>query len=151
MNRNTIRTVRVLLCTLIVAAMACIVYRSIAVAEVMAEQAVAPVATDIPSVTTGMNWSSLATVAGCTGATVLISQFLKFPLDKVWKIPTRCLVYFIALVISIIAGYFTNGCLTVNDISLNFLNSFVIAAAAYGTYEVSFSKIEVKKNEDDNS
>ena len=42
-------------------------------------------------------WESLATLAGATMATVLIVELLKLPLDKVWKISTRVLVYFIAL------------------------------------------------------
>lgn len=93
---------------------------------------------------TGFDWGFLATISGCTAATVLISQFVKFPLDKCWKIPTKCLVYFIALAISVIAGYFTNHCMNLEGVVLSILNSFIVAAAAYGTYELSFKKIEKK-------
>ena len=45
------------------------------------------------------SWEQLATIAGATLATLLIVQLLKLPLDKVWKIPTRILAYFIALIV----------------------------------------------------
>ena len=44
-------------------------------------------------------WEYLATIAGATVATLLIVQLLKLPLDKVWKIPTRIVVYVISLII----------------------------------------------------
>jgi len=37
---------------------------------------------------TPYTWEYLATLAGATAATLLIVQFLKVPLDKVWKIPS---------------------------------------------------------------
>ena len=87
------------------------------------------------------SWLYLATVAGATAATLLIVQFLKVPLDMVWKIPTRLLVYLIALVIMLVAQYFTDG-LTVEKAALAFINAFVVALAAYGSYELTFSKID---------
>jgi hypothetical protein len=87
------------------------------------------------------SWVYLATVAGATAATLLIVQFLKVPLDTVWKIPTRLLVYLIALVIMLVAQYFTDG-LTVEKAALAFINAFVVALAAYGSYELTFSKID---------
>lgn len=87
------------------------------------------------------SWLYLATVAGATAATLLIVQFLKVPLDKVWRIPTRLLVYIIALVIMLVAQYFVGG-LTVEKAALAVVNAFVVALAAYGSYELTFSKID---------
>jgi len=87
------------------------------------------------------SWIYLATVAGATAATLLIVQFLKVPLDMVWKIPTRLLVYFIALAIMLVAQYFVDG-LTLEKAALAVVNAFVVALAAYGSYELTFSKID---------
>lgn len=86
-------------------------------------------------------WEQLATIAGATLATVLIVQLLKLPLDKVWKIPTRIIVYFIALIVMLAATYFTHG-LTWSTVGLTILNAVIVALAAMGTYEVTFRKIE---------
>lgn len=87
-----------------------------------------------------MTWQYLGSIAGCTAATVLISQFLKFPLDKIWKIPTRVMVYVIALTITIASGYFLNGKPTIGSLALDIVNSFVVATSAYGCYELTFAK-----------
>lgn len=84
-------------------------------------------------------WAYLATIAGATAATLLIAEFLKFPLDKVWKIPTRLLVYLIALVVMVVATAFTSG-ITLNSFLLAVLNAFVVALSAYGSYEVTFAR-----------
>lgn len=89
-------------------------------------------------------WAYLATIAGATAATLLIAQFLKVPLDVVWKIPTRLFVYAISLVIMTIATAFTSG-LTVNNFLLAVLNAFIVAFAAYGSYEVTFAKRDAAK------
>lgn len=86
-----------------------------------------------------LTWAYLATIAGATAATLLIVQFLKVPLDKVWKIPTRVFVYIIALLILLIATAFTTG-LTPNTALLTAVNAFVVALTAYGSYEVTFAK-----------
>ena len=86
-----------------------------------------------------LTWAYLATIAGATAATLLIVQFLKVPLDKVWKIPTRAFVYFISLVILLVATAFTTG-LTPNTILLTVVNAFIVALTAYGSYEVTFAK-----------
>lgn len=88
-------------------------------------------------------WEQLATIAGATLATVLIVQLLKLPLDKVWKIPTRIVVYFIALVILLLATQFTTGLTTQNGI-LTAVNAAIVALAAMGAYEVTFRKLEGK-------
>ena len=88
-------------------------------------------------------WETLATLAGATMATVLIVELLKLPLDKVWKIPTRVLVYFIALGILLLGTVFTSG-LDWNRGLLTAVNAVIVALAAMGTYEVSFRKLEGK-------
>lgn len=87
------------------------------------------------------SWEQLATIAGATMATVLIVQLLKLPLDKVWKIPTRIVVYFIALVILLLATQFTAG-LNVQNGILTAVNAVIVALAAMGAYEVTFRKLE---------
>lgn len=97
---------------------------------------------DVPAEqpTTPYTWEYLATLAGATAATLLIVQFLKVPLDKVWKIPTRLFVYFIALIILLIATAFTTG-ITIQNAPLAAVNAFLVALTAYGTYEVTFAKL----------
>lgn len=95
-----------------------------------------------PDPTTGpWTWAYLATIAGATAATLLIVQFMKVPLDKVWKIPTRLFVYIIALVIMVVATAFTSG-LSVDSFLLCLLNAFIVALAAYGSYELTFARLE---------
>lgn len=86
-------------------------------------------------------WAYLATIAGATAATLLIAQFMKFPLDRVWKIPTRLLVYLIALIILVVATAFTSG-ITLNSFLLAVLNAFIVALSAYGGYELTFARID---------
>lgn len=90
-----------------------------------------------------LTWEYLATIAGATAATLLIVQFLKVPLDTVWKIPTRAFVYLIALVLLLGGTYFTSG-LTVNTALLTAVNAVIVALTAYGAYEVTFKKLEQK-------
>lgn len=94
---------------------------------------------DIP--TEPFTWEYLATLAGATVATLLIVQFCKVPLDKVWKIPTRVFVYIVALAILLVATAFTTG-LTIDNAPLAAVNAFLVALTAYGSYEITFAKIE---------
>ena len=103
--------------------------------EVVQDPTVAPAA----AVQQPFTWEYLATIAGATAAVLLIVQFLKFPLDKVWKIPTRILVYAIALIIVLLATYFTAG-LTVENGVMCALNAFMVSVSAYGAYEITFAK-----------
>ena len=90
------------------------------------------------------SWEQLATIAGDTTATLLIVQLLKLPLDKVWKIPTRIVAYFIALVLMIVATAFTVG-LTWSNAGLAAVNAVIVALAAMGAYELTFRKLDDKK------
>ena len=91
-------------------------------------------------------WEQLATIAGAALATMLIVQLLKLPLDKVWKIPTRIIVFLIAAVVMLLATYFTQG-LTWNTALLTLMNAVVAALTAMGGYELTFAKLEHKKTE----
>lgn len=90
-------------------------------------------------------WPQLATVAGATLATVFLVQFIKLPLDKVWKIPTRLVVYVIALVILVLANAFTVG-ITAEGILLLAGKALIVASSAMGAYEVLLAKREAKLN-----
>ena len=90
------------------------------------------------------SWEQLATIAGATLATLLIVQLLKLPLDKVWKIPTRIVVYFIAMIVLLLATYFTAG-LNWNNVALTLLNAVIVSLSAMGAYELTFRKYDDKK------
>ena len=98
---------------------------------------------EVPGVEVGepLTWTYLATIAGAAAFTLLVVQFLKAPLDKVWKIPTRVFAYVVALVVMLVATAFTTG-LTVDNALLVGVNALLAALSAYGAYEVTFGKIE---------
>ena len=97
----------------------------------------------VPDVSVGepLTWTYLATIAGAAAFTLLVVQFLKAPLDKVWKIPTRVFAYVVALGVMMVATAFTTG-LTVDNALLVGVNALLAALSAYGAYEVTFGKIE---------
>ena len=114
----------------------------------MAEEAIIEVATEVVASeipTQPVTWAQLATIGGAAMATMLIVQLLKLPIDKVWKIPTRIVVFVIAAIILTLATYFTQG-LTWNTAILTLINAVIVALTAMGGYELTFAKIE-KKNE----
>ena len=94
-------------------------------------------------------WAQLATIAGAALATMLIVQLLKLPMDKVWKIPTRIIVYLIALIILMLATYFTQG-LDWNTALLTVINAVIVALTAMGAYELTFKKLEDRKADQNN-
>ena len=107
----------------------------------MAEEIVETVTAEVP--TQPFTWAQLATIGGAAMATLLIVQLLKLPIDKVWKIPTRIVVFVIAAVILILATYFTQG-LTAENAILTLINADIVALTAMGGYELTFAKIEHK-------
>lgn len=111
-------------------------------AEALVEVATEVVASEIP--TEPVTWEQLATIGGAAMATLLIVQLLKLPLDKIWKIPTRIVVFFIAFVVLVLATYFTKG-LTWNTALLTVINAVIVALTAMGAYELTFAKLEKKK------
>ena len=88
------------------------------------------------------DWQLLGTISGATAATLVIVQLIKAPLDRVWKIPTRLLVYLIALLLMMTAQGFGGGGLTWENGLLAAINAALVALGAYGAYEVTFAKIE---------
>lgn len=111
----------------------------VSMAEELAEVAVEIVAAEIP--TEPVSWDQLATIGGAAMAVLLIVQLLKLPLDKVWKIPTRIVVFFISFVILGLATYFTKG-LSVDTVLLTVINAVIVALTAMGAYELTFKKLE---------
>ncbi len=99
-------------------------------------------AAGLPVVDVGepMTWEYLATIAGASVFTLLIVQFCKMPLDRVWKIPTRVLVYVIALGVMLLGTAFTTG-LTAQSALLAAVNAVIAALTAMGGYEVTFKKL----------
>ncbi|MDF2611149.1 MAG: hypothetical protein K0R92_2623 [Lachnospiraceae bacterium] len=91
-----------------------------------------------------MTWESLGTMAGAVTATTLIVQFLKVPLDKVWKIHTRYVAYIIAFIILLLVEIM-NGRITPGNIILIALNAIAVSMAAIITYEATFKKVENKE------
>lgn len=85
------------------------------------------------------SWESLGTMAGATAATLMIVQLIKAPLDKIWKIPTRLVVYLVALMLLLAARGFTGG-LDAEGIALAAVNAVMVALSAYGSYEVTFAE-----------
>ena len=82
-----------------------------------------------------LDWSLLATFSGAVGLTVLIVQLLKLPLDKVWKIPTRYLVFSVCFAIMLVAQYFIGDGLTLKIIVMSVFNAIVGTLAAMALYE----------------
>lgn len=84
-------------------------------------------------------WAYLATIAGAAAFTLIVVQLLKMPLDRVWHIPTRLLVYIICLIVMLAATHFTAG-LTAENGLLAAVNAFIAALTAYGGYEITFAR-----------
>ncbi len=118
----------------------------LAMAEAARADAVEPaegVTVDQPQEPAGQapySWEQIATIPGAIAATLLIVQYLKMPLDKVWKVPTRYWVLLIAFGLLAVAQSMIRG-LTWPDVPLVAVNAFVVALAAMGAYEVSFAKL----------
>lgn len=103
--------------------------------------AVASAETVLPTANEPMTWAYLGTIAGAAAFTLLVVQFTKAPLDKVWKIPTRVFAYMISLATMLVATAFTTG-LTVDTALLTVCNAFLAALTAYGAYELTFAKVD---------
>lgn len=90
-----------------------------------------------------LTWEFIGSFAGMIAVVTLLIEFLKLPLDKVWKIPTRFLVYAISVVLLFVTEYFTKG-ITVDNIPLLLLNGVLITMASMGLYDGVVKKIEDK-------
>ena len=85
-------------------------------------------------------WQYLATTAGAAVLAFAVVQFIKAPLDTVFHIPTRLLVYILCLGTLLVAGYFLNHGLTIEMAALSVFNALIAAYSAYGLYEVWIRK-----------
>lgn len=104
----------------------------------------AGISTDVP--TDYLSWEFLGTMAGIVTVTTLLTQFLKLPLDKVWKIPTRYIVFVIALIL-LFAVEYVKGSLTIDRSIMILLNAVVVTMASLGTYETTIRKLELKNSD----
>lgn len=86
------------------------------------------------------SWMTLGTIAGCTAFALLFVQLIKAPLDKVWKIPTRALVYVVCLVVMLLSAVFSGDGLSWNTALLAVVNAVIPTLAAMGAYEVTFGR-----------
>lgn len=77
------------------------------------------------------DWGMLATYAGATAATAIITQFIKGILAK---IPTQIVSYAIALVLLLAATFFT-GAFTFEAAALCIVNAVVVSLASNGAYD----------------
>ena len=84
-------------------------------------------------------WKALGTIAGCTAFALLFVQLIKAPLDKVWKIPTRALVYVVCLIVMVTSVAYTDS-LTWQSGLLAAVNAVIPTLAAMGAYEITFAK-----------
>ena len=92
------------------------------------------------------NWSNLATFSGAVAAVVFIVQFLKLPIDKIKRIPTRIVVYFVSLVVLVLAQIFSGTAISINSVALAVLNAVLVALSAMALYEQTTAEPEARKN-----
>lgn len=86
---------------------------------------------------------SMGTFAGMVVVLTVIVQFLKPLIDKIVCMPTRYVVWIIAIMLSTAYTAIT-GSFSWSSMLLLLLNSIVLTMAAMGTYEVTFKKLETK-------
>ncbi len=89
---------------------------------------------------TRFTWEYLAGNAGAATATLLIVQYTKEMLDRVFKIPTRAYAYAIAFLLSLGGQAFGADGVTLSDVPTVMLNALVVAFTAMGAYEATFKK-----------
>lgn len=92
----------------------------------------------------GYSWTLLASVAGASAFTLAVVQFIKAPLDKVWKIPTRVLAYVIAFAVMFASRVLVEG-LSLEALLYSAVNALVAGSTAIGAYEVTFKKSDAAK------
>ena len=92
-----------------------------------------------------LDWTLLATFTGAVALTVFIVQLLKLPMDKVWKIPTRFLVFFVCFAIMLAAQYFIGNSMSLSIIVMTLFNAVLGTLAAMALYEVVIALPEEKK------
>ncbi len=85
---------------------------------------------------TFLDWGLLGTFSGAVGLTVIIVQMLKLPLDRVWRVPTRFLVYIVCFTIMLLAQVFVGEqAFTVQIVAITALNAVLGTLTAMALYE----------------
>ena len=92
-----------------------------------------------------LTWDVLATFSGAVGLTVIIVQMLKWPLDHVWKIPTRYLVYIVCLGIMLLAQVFLGTSMSLQTIAITAVNAVLGSLTAMSLYEQIIKLPEEKR------
>lgn len=90
------------------------------------------------------SWDNLSSFSGIVACVTLIIQFTKVSLDKVWKIPTRFVVWILSYILLIIVSWFNAG-ITTNIVLMSALNAVVVTLASMGAYEATFRKVDEKQ------
>ena len=135
------KTLRVPILVLLMAVVTCVAMMTLIFLQPVQAEAAEVTFLDDPQPQPAVpySWEQLATIPGAIAATLLIAQYMKFPLDKVWKIPTRFMVLVIAFMLMAGAQATIRG-LTWPDVPLVAINAFVVALAAMGAYELTYAK-----------
>lgn len=92
----------------------------------------------------GYSWTLLTSVAGASAFTLAVVQFIKAPLDKVWKIPTRVLAYVISFAVMLASRILVEG-FSLEALLYSAVNALVSGSTAIGAYEVTFKKSDAAK------
>jgi len=95
-----------------------------------------------------LSWPTLATFSGAVAAVVFLVQFLKVPLDKLKKVPTRIVVYVVSFTVLLVAKLFTEPQFTVETVALCLVNAVLVALSAMSLYEQTIAEPEATKNAD---
>jgi hypothetical protein len=92
-----------------------------------------------------ITWSSLMTFGGAVAAVTVVSQFLKGPLDQMWRIPTRLMVLGISWAVLLARDFvLTGGQMGFEQAVLALLNGFLVALAAMGAHAFAKSNMNWK-------
>lgn len=99
-----------------------------------------------PEPTDFFTWATIGTFAGAVAMTVFIVQAVKMPIDKVFHhVPTRLVVYVIALALLLLSQAFLNGGLTFESVCLAVINAFLVMLSAMSTYTLLIEQTEARK------
>jgi len=93
------------------------------------------------------SWEGIGTFAGAVALVVFIVQALKLPLDRVWRIPTKYVVYVVSLCVLLLAQAYVPplGGLTLQSAFLCMFNAFLVSLTAMATYENIIHKPEFQQ------
>lgn len=82
-----------------------------------------------------VTWEVLASFAGATTITAVLTQLLKDSAYKYLKIPVRLLSYLISLVVILLSLFFTTG-LNASVVVLSVFNALIVSLASNGGYDL---------------